>query len=135
MAGFTAATVVEPLKYSLKPYVDKTGTVKEPSDTQLDDFDRAITEETQRLRKLVPKLPDRDDADAYLAAVEEAERANVSDEATSTFEIQARIHADLCSGEPSFDDLMALPRRVRMHFFNWLNKEVSNPEAGAAAGN
>lgn len=134
MPSFNAATVVEPLKYELRPYLDKDGVIREPSDAQIDAFDRAMTKERQRLRALIPDLPDEDDADAYQAALEKAELAQVSAEAFATWKNQAKAFAALCSGDPSEADLLALPRRVRLHFYVWLRQEVVSPEAGAGGG-
>jgi hypothetical protein len=128
------ASVVKPLDYTLRPYLDKDGVLKEPSDAQLDAFEKAMTRETQRIRKLLPDLPDGSDPDAYQAALEARENANISPEVNKTWKIQAGIFAGLCSGEPSEADIMALPRRVRVHFFRWLREELVNPEAEAGAG-
>jgi hypothetical protein len=134
MPGFNASTVIKPLDYTLRPYVDKESVVKEPSDVQLDAFEKAMVREQQRLRKLIPDLPDGDDLDEYQAVLEKAENARVSPEATKTWKIQAGIFAALCSGEPSEAEIMTLPRRVRLHFFKWLREELASPEAAAGDG-
>jgi len=46
----------------------------------------------------------------------------------------AGLYADLCSGDPSKAQIMALPLRVRQQFFTWLQTEVMSPEAGPGAG-
>jgi hypothetical protein len=135
MPSFNAATVVEPLNYDLTAYVPgRKGVLKEPSDDQLVAFERADTKETQRIRKLLGVLPDGDDPDEYLATLEKRENASISAEVNKTWKIQAAYFADLCSGEPSEADILALPRRVRWHFFRWLRDELVNPEAGAGGG-
>jgi hypothetical protein len=135
MPSFNAASVVEPLDYDLTAYVPgRKGVLKEPSDDQLTAFERAFYKETQRLRKLLGPLPDGDDPDEYLVALEKRENAAVSAEVNRTWKIQAAFYAGLCSGEPSEADIMALPRRVRVHFFRWLREELVNPEAEAGAG-
>ena len=46
----------------------------------------------------------------------------------------AGLYADLCSGDPSKAQILALPMRVRQQFFAWLQTEVMSPEAGPGAG-
>ena len=46
----------------------------------------------------------------------------------------AALYADLCSGDPSKAQILALPMRVRQQFFVWLQTEVMSPEAGPGAG-
>lgn len=134
MASFTAASVVEPLKYELQPHLDKDGVIPEPSDAQLDAFDKALTKEQQRLRALIPDVPDSLEPDEYQAALEKFENARVSADVLSTWKVQAKMFAALCSNEITEAELLKLPRRVRLHFYRWLRSEVLNPEAEAGAG-
>jgi hypothetical protein len=52
----------------------------------------------------------------------------------SIFQQQAQLFTALCSGKPSYDEIMQLPQRIRIRFCNWVAGEVMNPEAGAPAG-
>jgi hypothetical protein len=135
MASFSAASVVEALDYDLRPHYDKAGTIPEPADAQIDAFEKSLTKERWRLRKLIPDVPDGDDPDVYQEALEKFEAAQVSAEVLSTWKVQAKMFAALCSNELTEAELLALPRRVRLHFYAWLRKEVLNPEAAAGDGN
>ena len=46
----------------------------------------------------------------------------------------AGIAAGLCSGEPSKDDILRLPPRIRAMFLAWLQREVMSPEAAPGGG-
>lgn len=47
----------------------------------------------------------------------------------------AELFAELCSGKPSTEQLLALPLRVRVKFYGWVQNEVVRPEAETGAGN
>ena len=132
MAGFDAGNVVEPLDYTLKPHVDKSGTVKEPTDQQI----AAYLAGVQKLvRDFRGKLPDAmiaggGDVGAMLTAVEDMD----PEVAVKFNEELAALAAALCSGEPSQEDILAVPPRIRGKFMVWLQGEVMNPEAAAGGG-
>jgi hypothetical protein len=46
----------------------------------------------------------------------------------------AGLFAQLCSGSPSQEQMLALPLRVRVHFYGYVQREVVNPEAGPGGG-
>lgn len=131
MSGFDAGTVVSPLDYTLEPYIGKKGRIKEPSDEQISAFLKTVKEiMVEASTKLDLKLTADASADEMLAVLQTLD----PDIFTDTFRDMAGVYSKLCSGDPSVQDLLALPLRVRIRFFEWLQGEVVNPEAGPGAG-
>ena len=130
MSGFDAGAVVKPLDYLFHAFGGPDGTVPEPTDAQLETYSRSQAAWRQRARSLLPDLEDVKpaDFDAALLALPE-------DASLDLARAQTAIYADLCSGTPSPDDLMKLPRRIRFKFYQWLDGELSDPEAVAGGGN
>lgn len=133
MAGFDAAHVVEPLDYTLRPHVDKAGTIREPTDRQIADY---LAGYQRMLKEYREQLPDTlvaggsPDISAVLDAAAELDP-----------EIVLKLNADvaalvaaLCSGDPSKDDILGLPPRIRGMFLAWVQKEVMSPEAAPGGG-
>jgi hypothetical protein len=133
MPGFNAATVVEPLDYRLEPFVQKHGRIKEPSDRQIADFLEGLKGAMKLADEALPGAETLDteaDPAAMLAVLDQLSGdalVRVLDELTG-------LYATLCSGDPSKEDLLALPLRHRTAFFGWLMGEVVSPEGGTAAG-
>lgn len=130
MAGFDAGTVVSPLDFTLRPYVDFNGRVPEPSDDQIAEFLNAAKDIMVAAQKDLNLEVDPRDNVAMLAALEKLDPTVV----LTTMKSMAEAYATLCSGKPSVKQLMGLPMRVRIKFFEWLRDEVINPEAGPGAG-
>jgi hypothetical protein len=132
--GFDAGKVVEPLDYTFEPHTRKHGTIKEPNDRQIGDFLAGIKTVTKTLQgKLPPELIGDQNADVaqLLTAVEDLDPETVIDFHAS----MAGLFAVLCSGDPSREDLLELPIRVRVIFYGWLQQEVMSPEAVPGGGN
>jgi hypothetical protein len=133
MPGFNAATVVEPLDYTLVPFVNKSGQIKEPSDRQIADFLeglKTVMRDADKSGINNENLADDADPAAMLAALDQLSGdalVQVLDDLTGLF-------ATLCSGEPAKTDLLAMPLRHRTAFFAWLMSEVVSPEGGTVAG-
>lgn len=133
MAGFDAGNVVEPLDYSLRPHVDKAGTIREPNDRQIADY---LAGYQQMIKDYRGQLPDE------LVAGGNPDVGAVLDAATELdAEIIVRLNAEvaalvagLCSGDPSKDDILGLPPRIRGMFCAWVQKEVMSPEAVPGGG-
>lgn len=132
MAVFNAGAVGEQVTYDFTAFITGCqGAIKEPTDLQLESFGRAAMAEENRFRKLVPELPDDANADQIMA---QADAISI-EESLTYLQNMAAIYSALCSGQPSAEQLMELPRRVRREFYAFLRDEVVNPEAGAGAGN
>lgn len=133
MAGFDAASVVEPLDYTLRPHVDKAGTIREPNDRQIADY---LGGYQKLIRDYRGQLPDQ------LVAGVSPDIGAVLDAATELdTEVVLKLNADvaalvaaLCSNDPSKDDILGLPPRIRGMFCSWVQKEVMSPEAAPGGG-
>ena len=157
MAGFDAGGVVEALDYAFDTCKKEHdgpcwrgpesgsrpakctvfvpgchGVITEPNDKQI----AAYLAGVQKLvRDFRGKLPDAmiagsGDVGAMLTAVEALDPKV----AVKFNEELAALAAALCSGEPTKDDILGLPPRVRGKFLAWLGGEVMNPEAASGGG-
>lgn len=120
MAGFDASKAVPRLDYDFRKYNAGHGTIPEPSDEILATYTREMAEFAKE-NDLV--LTEENATSALEAAM------NLSD--SEFIEIQERV-ADITSRltqkQPSAEEIMALPPRVRRAFFGWLQGMI-NPEA------
>jgi hypothetical protein len=130
MAGFKAEGVVEALDYDLKPYVNASGTIPEPTDDQIAAFLTGMKAVFKEAEQDLPQDLDVDDPGQLLGAIDSLDP-----------EVQIRamnkmsgVYAALCSDTPTADQISQLPLRVRTIFFNWLQNEVMNPEAVTGGG-
>jgi hypothetical protein len=132
LAGFDAASVVEPLDYTLKPHVDRAGTIREPTDQQIAAYLAGVKKLIKDFRGQLPDemLAGSTDVGAMLTAVEDLD----ADITVKFNDEMAGLAADLCSGEPSKDDILSLPPRIRAMFLAWLQREVMSPEAAPGGG-
>jgi hypothetical protein len=133
MAGFDASAVVEPLDYKFEAFVPGcNGTIREPSDRQIADFLAGIKKLIKDYRGQLPDemLAGSTDVSAMLSAVEDLD----ADLTLKFNDDMAALFADLCSGQPSKDDILKLPPRVRAMFLAWVQREVMSPEAAPGGG-
>lgn len=136
MAKFVAAGVVDPLEWTFEPHVQAHGVISEPTDDQIADFFKEIRKITAEARKhveatgkAVDDLADADDPSEAIAALDDTEVV------LGMHQRLAQVYADLCSGDPSQEQILKLPMRIRTIFYAWLQREVMTPEAVPAAGN
>jgi len=138
MPKFDAGSVVEPLAYdftTIKGYPHKRakGEIQEPTDEQIATLLGALRESMSDAGKMVGsgnEVQDFTDPAAFLHQLDNFDPAVF----TELYAKVARAYADLCSGQPSFEEISALPMRVRVRFFSWIMEEVVSPEAGTGAG-
>ena len=136
MAGFKAEGIVDPLDYSLRPYVDEAGTIQEPSSAQVRAYITAAQKEIRRLSAKAPDIdPEASGLSAGVAAVLEAMAFRGESYAPEALKRQADMLSALCSGTPSAESLLELPHRIMLAFASWAAGEVLDPEAEAGAGN
>jgi hypothetical protein len=133
--GFNAATVVEPLDYDFRTKETpnaKYGTIPEPTDRLIADYMSGIKELVRKLKGTLPDGLSTENADPLelMSAVEDLDP-----------EVVVEFHADmaglfsaLCSGDPTKDEILALPIRIRTVFYGWLQQEVMSPEAAPGGG-
>jgi len=134
MPTFDAGTVVEALDWDFHAAgVKAKGTIPEPSDAQIGAFLDAV-------KNLYTKAKGSglavDTGDGNLTPEQMLDAlAGVTGEAYVEFMASlAEIFATLCSDKPTKANLLALPMRVRVKFFAWVQEEVVSPEAGTGAG-
>lgn len=133
MPQFDAAGVVEGLECKLKPYAEFDGVIPEPTDKQIGEFLarlKKVMKEAQEKLGLKEEV-DVTDTEQVAKALDDLD----PDEFVAVADEMAALHADLCSGTPSKAQILAVPLRRRLLFFNWLQSEVMSPEAAAPAGN
>lgn len=128
MAKFDAGTAVDPLDYDFSAYKGPVGTIPEPSTKQVNDFFKAMKNMVKDVRKLSrdagPKDVDPDNlTDEDLETI--SDQIDAAGEVAEKYQAQTReILAELCSNEPSADDLALLPQRVLGAFSSWLVGEL-----------
>lgn len=128
MAGFNAEKVVDPLAYTFGKYADvKDGITPEPDDEQIAKFQRNTADLARRHRA------DQDGIDVEdRIAVMEWMANQPPEKAVEMEQETAMIYADLCSGKPSFEEIMKVPPRVRQAWMGWLAGEL-HPESARPA--
>ena len=130
MPAFSAESVVEALDYSFLPYTDAKGTIREPTDKQIASFLTGVKKVVKESEDKLPETVDPADPSSVMEALDDLDPEDV----VSLMGKMAGLYADLCSGDPSKAQIMALPMRVRQQFYVWLQSEVMSPEAGPGAG-
>jgi hypothetical protein len=144
MPAFDAGSVVEPLAWKFRPFLEAAGTIAEPTDEQIVTFltdvkalvarlhekarERAATEAGEPGTDLA--LPGGRDPADLVDAIEELDPSVVGE----FHQELAGIFAALCSGEPGKETLLRLPMRIRVLFYSWLREQVMNPEAVPGGG-
>jgi hypothetical protein len=132
MPQFDAAGIVEGLECKLKPYADFDGMIPEPSDKQVGEFfaglRKVMAEAREKLGGQVIDPADPDQAAEVLDSLDPGDFTRVTGE-------MAALHAALCSGTPTKAQILAVPLRRRLLFYNWLQGEVMSPEVAAPGGN
>lgn len=118
--AFDAATT-SPLDFTFRPHLDLTGTIPDPSEAQVRAFNASIDQISSEGRKALTELAaDTDTSD-------EDRRARAAQIDEQVHERQLDAVAELCSGEPSRDQVAQLPYRVQVGFIAWLTKELRDP--------
>jgi hypothetical protein len=133
MPTFDAGDVVESLDWDFtKAGVKAKGTIPEPTDAQIGDFLDGLKKLYTDVQGsgLAPEIQEHATPEQMMEAL-----AGVTGEAYVEFMAKiAGLFADLCSGKPGKDNLLALPMRVRVKFYGWVQSEVVSPEAGTGGG-
>jgi hypothetical protein len=130
LPGFTAVSVVEPLAFDFSPYTAASGTIREPTDRQIGDFLKGVKRITKAAQRETPKAVPGDDPSALLDAIDDLDPETV----VTLMRDMAEVYAELCGGNPSAQQILELPLRVRQAFFAWLQQEVMAPEAAPGGG-
>lgn len=135
MPGFNAATVVEPLNYDFRTKDNpggRYGTIREPTDRQLANYLSGIKELITRFKGQIPEslMSGSPDVSVLMDAVDALDPEVVVDFHAGL----AGLFSELCSGEPSREDIIGVPIRIRGMFYAWLQQEVMSPEAVPGGG-
>jgi hypothetical protein len=130
LSGFTAVSVVEPLNFDFSPFTAASGTIREPTDRQIGDFLTGVKRITKAVQQQTPKTVDDGDPAALLDALDDLDPETV----VTLMHDMADVYAELCGGNPSAQQILELPLRVRQAFFGWLQQEVMAPEAAPGGG-
>jgi hypothetical protein len=131
MAGFNAGSVVEPLDYDFRPFVDAHGTITEPTDAKIAAYLDGIKAIIKKAEGLIPEGVDENDPGALVKALDNLEASAV----VGVMGEMAELYSKLCSGKPTKAQILNLPMRIRQVFFAWLQSEVMSPEVVTGAGN
>lgn len=144
MPQFDASGIVEGLECRLKPYADFDDVIPEPSDRQIAAFLKGLKDlMSGALATMgIGDGTDVTDPDQMMKALDDLE----PDKFVEVQDGMAALHAALCGevtdgdgnvttpGRPSKEQILAVPMRRRMLFYQWLQTEVMSPEAAAPAG-
>jgi hypothetical protein len=130
LSGFSAANVVNALDYDFMPFVNESGTVREPNDQLITNYIAGYKALVNEIKQKVPTLDENAGQADVLAALEDLDPEIMM----SVNQKMAEIYSDLCSGKPSKTTIMALPPRIRNIFFAWLQGEVMDPEVVTGGG-
>lgn len=134
MPKFDSSTVtIETLDWDFHGFgVKAKGAIPEPSDAAigkfLDDL-KALYTKAQG-SGLSIELPEDATPEQMMSAL-----SQVTGDAFVEFMASlAEIFATLCGNKPTKANLLALPMRVRVKFYGWVQQEVVSPEAETGAG-
>lgn len=151
MAGFDAGSAVEPMDWDFSKFGAGKGTVPEPSDVEIDRFMRqyqvlatqvirsAEAQTNQQLQELIERRAKEDDPDSpekpltleqSVEVMKQVDLGNSAEIANAMLDLIITI----TKGQPSREQLMALPHRVRGAFYGWLIGQLTNPDFSVAAG-
>jgi hypothetical protein len=140
MPGFVLKDAVEELTYDFEPYPvssqkdmdefegKRKGTIPEPSATQIQNFRTSIAE---LLSEMIPEGLD----DEVTKAVEmrKALLEVIAKDQTAMQQKSLHALAEVCSNQPSFDVLNALPYRHQQAFSGWITGVFLLPQVPTPA--
>ena len=115
--GFNVQEMLDPLDYDFHPYVDAAGVTPEPSDDQMKTAQAGLAE--------IFPVNEKGELDLKVLA----ERVTTVEEGSALEARLFEILAGLTSGQPSADEMKALPFRAQRAYMGWLMGKLLNPEA------
>jgi hypothetical protein len=125
--SFVLRLEVDQLEYNFEPYSSK-GFIPEPTSQQIQNFRQSLAE---LIGETSNNAPNTDDPVGLVKRVADYLGQD-------TTEITAKIlhiAADVCSNQPSYDDLEAIPYRAQQAFLGWLTGVFLIPETRTPATN
>lgn len=133
MPSFNAGSVVDPLDYDFTAFNGSKGVIAEPTDAQIGDFMQGLRDLLKEAREITGAAG-IDTAEATLEDLGVALDQLDSEMYQDFNRKQAVLHAGLCGAQPTYEDIMAVPVRIRNLFFAWLQQQVMNPEVRSGGG-
>lgn len=136
MPTFDAGSVAEPLDYdftTVRGFKDKRakGTIPEPTDDQIADFIGAIRDMMKEAGSIAGAGQiDVTNPSTFFNQLD----AYDPEKFRGVFHGMTKAYSELCSGHPSVEQIAALPLRIRLRFFAWVQEEVVSPEVGTGGG-
>jgi hypothetical protein len=122
LSTFNLTEEVGVLEYNFMPYAG-SGIIPEPSAIQIQAFRQALGEMLGDVEDS-PDKPAQDDPTLFAKRLSEY----LNQDTTETDEKSLHLVADVCSNQPSFDELHALPYRARQAFLGWVVGMLLVPE-------
>lgn len=116
MAGFDAATAVDPMEWDFSHYGGGKGVVPEPSTAEMQDFQRDFA-------KVMRKGQALEISDEEAMKLSEKAFDKLQADAQKIGEELDELIARLCKGSPSTEDVATLPFRVKTAFSKWLMEQ------------
>lgn len=138
MSKFDASAVLEPLEYNFNPHVDLKGVIPEPDDKQIATYHKAMRAEIKKAMEEMGTTPSQD-AVADMTPQEFLKALEKTDQTVEEIMVinrrAAKIYSDLTGGHLTQAQLMKVPPRVRIRFFQWMQQELVVPEVPTGGGN
>lgn len=145
--GFDAESVVEPMDWNFSKFGAGKGTIPEPSDIEVERFLKkyqVLISQTLRSaeRRAIEQLDtaineaagdeDRlltlEESVAVMGRIDSNELISSSEASDALLELFATI----TKGQPSKEQMLALPHRIRAAFYGWVMGQLTNPDFSAA---
>lgn len=123
--GFDAGSAVEALDYDFTAYVaDARGTIPEPSQPKLERFADELREiaTTGGITEIV-KLGEDPSQEQLVAALADLPEDGIK----QVMGAMTDAVVELCDGQPSREEIDALPGRVKQAFIGWVVGELMDP--------
>lgn len=132
MPGFVLREQVDPLSYNFEPF-GPSGEISEPSGTQVQNFRTGISELMTSMipTGLAPKALEEMTSEELSGRIQEF----IGKDRTEENDKIMHIVSEVCSGDPSYDVLCALPFRHQQAFVGWLTGVLLSPPALTPATN
>jgi len=119
---FVAETAVQPLDYNFRPYLQVDGTTPEPSDNQIRRFQLRMAAAAKKA--MGDRKVDISDPNAVVNFV-----LHMSEDDYELVNVEMiDATAELTKGQPTRDQIEALPGRIQRAYMLSLQEDLTNPE-------
>lgn len=123
MPSFNAATTVKPLDYNFLTVEGGKGRgiIPEPTQKQIEDFVAGFQELVKDLRAQTNGEVSEENAEEAMTHMRDLRRRSTE------------IVSELCSGQPSVEEIESLPPRLQSAFAKWVRQEITDPNVESGA--